>query len=401
MSLIRESVGRQGQNRREDVLILQALLCRQLTAPAPLRPDGLFGPKTAEAIEAFQCRTPHGSDAPGLIEPGSPTLEALGRGVQIHGSVGQRGRNLRLDVIVIQALLNAVGSGAGPLDPLGNVGPRTIESLRAFQTRIGLRHPDGLVGPKGPTFKGLLEASLPEGTPPVQVPAPDPAGGEAPPPIRPQDKAGSLLLSAFKARKTEELTWTEVTVGDLVVTVACDAMKGPLGDTECVRMPVTYEETIAICKELGCVVPNQRIADAMYAQAKVQLNFVPLVWSTADSAKMATIDFVLRFHDGVEEQLKDRRPAAGELVFGAWKLWLLHPRIVERGAINYGFWDKRTKAPVQTIGGQHDAKHYDYSQVLQPVKRIARKVGQAEEVDLLDWFQKVDHVPQKYLDPYR
>ncbi len=53
------------------------------------------------------------------------------------------------------------------------------------------------------------------------------------------------------------------------------------------------------------------------------------------------------------------------------------------------------------MGGKHDASHYDYSQLLQPVKRTARNASTGADVDLLDWFEQVEHVPRKYLDPYR
>lgn len=215
-------------------------------------------------------------------------------------------------------------------------------------------------------------------------------------------KTGGLLLQAFRAGKTEEISWIELPCGDLVLTVAADAMKATLRDTAGVRLPVSYAEAIELCRELSCVSPTKEMADAMFARATSQLNFVPLVRTAADSAKMTSADFSLKFHEGVEKQLAGKQSAGG-LSFGAWKLWILHPRIVERGAINYGFWDKSKKppSPIQTVGGQHDAAHYDYSQVFQPVKRMARNAKTGEEVDLLEYLATHAKIPAKYLDPYR
>jgi hypothetical protein len=141
----------------------------------------------------------------------------------------------------------------------------------------------------------------------------------------------------------------------------------------------------------------------MFTQAKAQLGAIPLVHTAADARLMTTVDFVLRFHDACEKQLAGQGLAPGALRFGAWKLWILHPRIVEKGAVNYGFWNKATRPPtvIQTPGAQHDPQHYDYSQLLVPVKRMARKADTGEAVDLLDDIAKRDKVPARYLDPYR
>lgn len=217
------------------------------------------------------------------------------------------------------------------------------------------------------------------------------------------EKAAGLLLAAFRAGKTEPLTWIDIPCGDLVITVSKDAMKGPVRDKTGVRLPVTYREAVEICHDIDCVAPTKEMADAMFALANSQLTFVPLVRTAADSAKMTSVDFTLRFHEGVEKQLAGKDVANQGLVFGAWKLWILHPRIVEKGAINYGFWDKSKKPPVtiQTVGGQHDAGHYDYSQVFQPVKRWARNQKTGEVVDLLEYLATKSRIPEKYIEPYR
>jgi hypothetical protein len=210
-------------------------------------------------------------------------------------------------------------------------------------------------------------------------------------------------MKALSEGSAEEITWTEITLDGLILTVAADAMKGELGGRSGVRLPVSYYETVQACRSLGCVAPTQAMADAMFAQAKAQLQFVPLVRTAADSAKMASVDFTLRFHDGVEKQIAAAAPEPGALIAGAWKYWLLHLRLAERGAVNYGFWDKskRPPTPIQTVGGRHDASHWDYSQLLQPVKRMARRVGSDVEVDLLEYIENHDHVPARFLEVFR
>lgn len=221
--------------------------------------------------------------------------------------------------------------------------------------------------------------------------------------ISSNSKTGGLLFEAFSSGGIDEIRWTEVKLDDLILTVATDALKAKVGARSGVRLPVSYSEQVLICRELDCISPTQKMADAMFAQARPQLSFVPLVRTAADSAKMATVDFTLRFHDGVEKQLAGVGPADRGLLAGAWKLWILHGRIALRGAVNYGFWDKsrRPPQPIQTVGGRHDAAHYDYSQLLQPIKRIARRAATGEEVDLLEYIASHDRVPAKYLDLYR
>jgi hypothetical protein len=212
-------------------------------------------------------------------------------------------------------------------------------------------------------------------------------------------QAEGLLLRALREGKTDEITWAEVTVGDLVVQVASDAMKATVNGTPGVRLPMSYAEAVALCAELDCVSPTQAMCDAMFAQAKAQLNYAPLPATN----EMGTVSYTLRFHERVQAQLQGQDLSPGDLVFGAWKLWILHPRIAEKGAVNYGFWDKsqRPVKVIQSPGAVHNALHSDYSQLFVPVKRMARRADTGEPVDLCDYIAAHDRVPAKYLAPYR
>lgn len=215
--------------------------------------------------------------------------------------------------------------------------------------------------------------------------------------------AKGLLVDAFHSGATEPLAWVEVKVRDLIVTVAADAMKAPLLGRAGVRLPVTYAETVALCRALGCVAPDVAICDAMFAQAAAPIGYVGLVKNQDDAKRMRTVDFALRFNERVEAKIAAHAIPDGALVFGAWKLWITHRALAARGAVNYGFWTFSTKppTPIQTPGSRHDASHYDYSQLFQPVKRMARKADGGAVIDLLDEFARIDRVPSKFLDAYR
>ena len=71
------SVGQDGQNRPEDVLLVQRLLNAHLPTPlAPLAEDGKCGARTIAAIRVYQGRI--GIAAPdGRVDPGGHTFRAL------------------------------------------------------------------------------------------------------------------------------------------------------------------------------------------------------------------------------------------------------------------------------------------------------------------------------------
>ncbi len=92
----------------------------------------------------------------------------------INASVGRNGVNAPDDVKIVQRLLNL--QDLSPLRSLtvdGQVGDLTIGAVRHFQEKfVGLKNPDGLVEPGGPTWRSLNTPRR-EGEP-----APSAAGGE-------------------------------------------------------------------------------------------------------------------------------------------------------------------------------------------------------------------------------
>ena len=158
------SVGKGGDNNAEDVRLVQQLLNQK--ASAGLAVDGLYGPNTLAAIEAYQESIFNGwSD--GLVEPGGRTIQSLTQGSNtapttgsdtnpstgdgLSGSVGQGGDNNADDARRVQELLNGKGAQIG-VD--GQVGPQTIGAIRSFQSANGIPA-DGLIEPGRNTWRQL------------------------------------------------------------------------------------------------------------------------------------------------------------------------------------------------------------------------------------------------------
>lgn len=233
---------------------------------------------------------------------------------------------------------------------------------------------------------------------PVAAPVPhQKAPTEAPTTTVRSGAAGGLLLRAIREDKHEPIQWVDLPVGDLIVTIARDAVAARVGEST-LRLPVSYADTVEACHILGCVAPTKEIVDAAYEASTRdgRLVFHGLVRTKADTAKMMSLDFSERFNAGIERQLA-QLPHGG-VIAGPWKYWILHPRIVEMGAVNYGGFGADGK-PIQTVGGRHDATHYDYSQLFQPVRREAR-TRDGRPVDLVEHFLSLG-LPKAYVEAYR
>lgn len=216
--------------------------------------------------------------------------------------------------------------------------------------------------------------------------------------------SGGLLLAAVLAGEHVPPTWAELDLpGGLTVCVATDALRAliPESDTP-LRLPASYAETIAICRELGCLPPTAAISDAVWAAAAVRVAPRGLVVTANDAEQMATVEWTLRHNAAIETALRGREVPADNLsnsptntdmlseapsvkecgiVADVGKDWILDNGLSVRGAVNYG-WRASATHLLQPLGHAHNAAHFDYSQVLRLVRREAHLDG--ETVDLLD-----------------
>jgi peptidoglycan hydrolase-like protein with peptidoglycan-binding domain len=125
--------------------------------------DGQFGPKTTEAVKAFQSAK--GLAADGVVGPktwaklngaAAPTAPA-------PSAPGGSGPTLKqghsgAPVAALQNRLNQLGFNAGAAD--GQFGPKTTAAVKAFQKAKGLTA-DGVVGPKTWNQLGITVSGTP------------------------------------------------------------------------------------------------------------------------------------------------------------------------------------------------------------------------------------------------
>ncbi len=242
---------------------------------------------------------------------------------------------------------------------------------------------------------------------------------------------GSAFIANVKSGAFERPRWVEVYLlgGELQIRVAADNLKST-ALTPPQRRPAAWVETpdlakalaVAMGGDLEVIVASQKIADAIYASAKKTV-FKGLVKTPADSNKMLSEEFMERYNRDADAQIA----GSPGLVAGHDKYWLLHPRLAKSAndialetananarahgkpeipkpfpdppSVNYGAWDAQGHT-TQTVGGRHDVNHVDYSQVFRPVQRWAARPD-GSPVDLLEWIETNESVPQAFTDLFR
>jgi peptidoglycan hydrolase-like protein with peptidoglycan-binding domain len=158
-SSISASVGNKAKNIIEDTKVVQSLLNK---IGAKLNVDGVCGDDTIIAIRSFQTDVLAFSKSDGRVDPDGLTFRGLligGKPVDnsppsIKYSVGNKGKNKKKDVKVVQKLLNDKGA---KLTVDGICGKGTIAAIKKIQKNIlGYPHPDGRVDVNGKSWKAIL-----------------------------------------------------------------------------------------------------------------------------------------------------------------------------------------------------------------------------------------------------
>lgn len=260
---------------------------------------------------------------------------------------------------------------------------------------------------------GFLDFS---GTHPISSEEPEGVGGvytveNPPPPVAPfvgTNDSGGLMLKAVQQGIFEAPQWISLPFRGLMVQVGAHALRATVGD-RLLRLPISYNEMIEICKHLGWVPPTVELSDAIWKASAIKLDPVGLVKTKADSDRMKQLEFIARHNANIDPHIPASR--WGELAADEGKEWILSRRNLLRakwgngpGAANYG-WRTKAGKPAQdhypdSFKPPHDVYHYDYSQILRPIHRKAKRIANGMEVDLLDVIEQMG-IPAVLLNPLR
>ncbi len=191
-------------------------------------------------------------------------------------------------------------------------------------------------------------------------------------------KAGHRLLKAVREGDFEAPRWVEIpwAATGATLRVSADALRAT-SDGKLLRLPVTWLETLEICRRLDCVPLTAELSDLIWAQATIKLDPRPLgAWDTpehqaASSRDMTSMDWCERFDRDLDAQISGREGLAADV----GKDWILSPRLLlsPTAAVTYG-WRYRNGTLIQKPGPDdvkpfHDWHHHDYSQKLRLVQR--------------------------------
>lgn len=226
--------------------------------------------------------------------------------------------------------------------------------------------------------------------------------------------AGGLLRRAVEQGIHEQPTWIEVPFAGLTVRVGAHALRANVGG-RLLRLPVSYADVIAISKRLGWIAPTAGLADAIWMAAKLRISPAPqgdfsTPAAAADtSRRMSTLEFVAAHDRAIEAKIPANR--RGELAGTEGKDWILSKRNLlkprdggGKAGTTYGWHQLPGGEPIQGLGPDasgpaHSDQHFDYSQTLRPIQRMARRAD-GTEVDLADELVRLG-LPAAVLAPFK
>jgi len=174
------------------------------------------------------------------------------------------------------------------------------------------------------------------------------------------------LVWAMDEGLVDNVTWIQLPFKDLVLTVSAEFLS--VGG---VRMPVSWEEELELCRRFGWIPVTQGACDRRWELAERKLIVAPE--PPVELSTDAGVEQVLR----IEGKLPGVAP---RVLTEGLKHWLLEGATRDK-PVNYGLW-KADGTVWQSPGHAHNQKWRDYSQGITPVRRQATLAG--KPIDLYD-----------------
>jgi len=144
-------------------------------------------------------------------------------------------------------------------------------------------------------------------------------------------------------------------------------------DADFLRIPLTYPSAIAIANNFNCLLPTQKMVDAIYEQAAVHLKPSPMT----PGPEMRSSVYYLTHQKKIEIQFNSTGYPHGVLVSGHKKDVVLTNRLFSHpGHIAIYGWHQLNGDPIQPLSTVHGARYADYSHGIRLVYQLAWIEGQ-------------------------
>jgi hypothetical protein len=142
------------------------------------------------------------------------------------------------------------------------------------------------------------------------------------------------------------------------------------------RVPLKARAAWRVVTHHDCVLPTQRIVDAIHAQGRVRLPFAGLrTWAQEHHLGMDDVAVWQAFNDRLEHLRQGRTglvtDGAKDTVMGA-----MQRRAFPAKVCIYGGWEEGDAEPVQSLSTVHSATYGDYSQCTRMVRRMMDVEGE-------------------------
>jgi hypothetical protein len=179
-----------------------------------------------------------------------------------------------------------------------------------------------------------------------------------------QEAAVEQFLLGNTPTAMRHLVPVVMSAGDINLTVWVTPDYVTIGSSDgALRVPLGLPAAAGLCRHTGCWLPTPRMVDAIYRQATLQLEPLPMT----PSPEMTSNAYFAEHQRLVQAQIDavaggPRRWRSGELTAGHKKDLVLSRRLAERpGRVAIYGWHRSSGEPIQPLSTVHGAGYADYS----------------------------------------